>query len=260
MTTTPAPRKRIRAEIWIVLALSLGQSAVYAILSLIKSYQNTKPIGKQTTTLHPSLSGIPIWDLIYQLVGIAFGVVPVLLAFYLLSASGAGTRARLGLVWPRRQRDAGLDLGRGALLAAAIGIPGLGLYVVGRAIGQTVLIDTSGLPPQWWRALVLVLSALAVALLEEGIAVGYLVTRLRELAWRPWTSIAASAVLRGSYHLYQGWPMALGNAVMGTVFAAYFAKRGRLGPLVVAHVVRDLVSFLGPEFLPASWLSALRLA
>lgn len=260
MTTTPAPRKRIRAEIWIVLALSLGQSAVYAILSLIKSYQNTKPIGKQTTTLHPSLSGIPIWDLIYQLVGIAFGVVPVLLAFYLLSASGAGTRARLGLVWPRRQRDAGLDLGRGALLAAAIGIPGLGLYVVGRAIGQTVLIDTSGLPPQWWRALVLVLSALAVALLEEGIAVGYLVTRLRELAWRPWTSIAASAVLRGSYHLYQGWPMALGNAVMGTVFAAYFAKRGRLGPLVVAHVVLDLVSFLGPEFLPASWLSALRLA
>ena len=260
MTTTPAPRKRIRAEIWIVLALSLGQSAIYAILSLIKSYQNTKPIGKQTTTLHPSLSGIPIWDLIYQLVGIAFGVVPVLLAFYLLSASGAGTRARLGLVWPRRQRDAGLDLGRGALLAAAIGIPGLGLYVVGRAIGQTVLIDTSGLPPQWWRALVLVLSALAVALLEEGIAVGYLVTRLRELAWRPWTSIAASAVLRGSYHLYQGWPMALGNAVMGTVFAAYFAKRGRLGPLVVAHVVLDLVSFLGPEFLPASWLSALRLA
>ena len=260
MTTTPAPPRRIRAEIWIVLALSLGQSAVYAILSLIKSYQNTKPIGKQTTTLHPSLSGIPIWDLIYQLVGIAFGVVPVLLAFYLLSASGAGTRARLGLVWPRRQRDAGLDLGRGALLAAAIGIPGLGLYVVGRAIGQTVLIDTSGLPPQWWRALVLVLSALAVALLEEGIAVGYLVTRLRELAWRPWTSIAASAVLRGSYHLYQGWPMALGNAVMGTVFAAYFAKRGRLGPLVVAHVVLDLVSFLGPEFLPASWLSALRLA
>ncbi len=260
MTTTPAPSRRIRAEIWIILALSLGQSGVYAVLAIIKRYQSAKPISQQTTTLHPSLSGVPVWDLIYQLAGIAFGVVPVLLAFYLLSASGASTRARLGLVWPRPRRDAGLDLGRGALLAAAIGIPGLGLYVVGRAIGQTVLIDTSGLPPQWWRALVLVLSALAVALLEEGIAVGYLVTRLRDLAWRPWTAIAASAVLRGSYHLYQGWPMALGNMVMGVVFATYFSKRGRLGPLIVAHVVLDLVSFLGPEFLPDSWLTALRLA
>jgi membrane protease YdiL (CAAX protease family) len=243
-----------------VLSLSLGQSAVYAILTIIKRYQSAKPIAQQTTTLHPSLSGVPIWDLIYQLVGIAFGVVPVLLAFYLLSDSGSGFRARLGLLWPRRARDAGLDLGRGALLAAAIGIPGLGLYVVGRAIGQTVLIDTSGLPPQWWRALVLVLSALAVALLEEGIAVGYVITRLRELAWRPWTAIAASAVLRGSYHLYQGWPMALGNAVMGVVFAGYFAKRGRLGPLVVAHVALDLISFIGPTLLPDSWLTALRLA
>jgi membrane protease YdiL (CAAX protease family) len=260
MTTTTQPRGRIRAEIWIVLGLSLGESVVNAVLSIIKTYQNTKPIAQQITTLNRSLSGVPVWDLVYQLRAIAFGVVPVLLAFYLLSASGASARARLGLLWPRRGRDAGLDLGRGALLAAAIGIPGLALYVVGRATGQTILIDTSGLPPQWWRALVLVLSALAVALLEEGIAVGYLVTRLRDLAWRPWTAIAASAVLRGSYHLYQGWPMALGNMVMGAVFAAYFVRRGRLGPLIVAHVALDLVSFLGPEFLPDSWLVALRLA
>ena len=54
--------------------------------------------------------------------------------------------------------------------------------------------------------------------------------------------------------------MALGNAVMGLVFAGYFAKKGRLGPLLVAHVLLDLVSFLGPEFAPDSWLSALRLA
>jgi membrane protease YdiL (CAAX protease family) len=48
--------------------------------------------------------------------------------------------------------------------------------------------------------------------------------------------------------------------VMGAVFAAYFVRRGRLGPLIVAHVALDLVSFLGPEFLPDSWLVALRLA
>lgn len=259
MSVTLEPVRRLRVEIWIVLGLSLGRSAVYSVYSIIKSYQSAKPVSQQTTTLHPSLSSVPVWDLIYQVTGIVFSVVPVLLAFYLLSAHGAGARRRLGLVWARA-RDGALDLGRGAALAAAIGIPGLGLYVFGRAIGHTVRVDTSGLPAQWWAALVLILSALAIAFLEEVIAVGFLVTRLRDLAWHPATAIVASALLRGSYHLYQGWPMALGNFVMGLVFAAYFARKGRLGPLLLAHVLLDLVSFLGPELAPDSWLTALRLA
>ncbi len=259
MTLALDTRPRLRAEIWLVLALSLGRSAVYAVYSIIKSYQSAKPVAQQTTTLHPSLSGVPVWDLIYQLTGIVFSVIPVLLALYLLSAHGASARARLGLLWAR-VRDGALDLGRGAVLAAAIGIPGIGLYVVGRLIGQTVRVDTSGLPAQWWAAMVLILSALAVAFLEEVIAVGFLVTRLRDLAWSPWAAIVASALLRGSYHLYQGWPMALGNVVMGLVFAGYFVRKGRLAPLIAAHVALDLVSFLGPSLLPDSWLTALQLA
>jgi membrane protease YdiL (CAAX protease family) len=253
-------RPRLRVEIWLVLGLSLLRSAVYSIYSFIQSYQSATPVGQQNTTLHRSLSDVPVWDLIRQLTGIVFSVVPVLLAFYLLSAHGASAMRRLGLVWPRRARDGFIDLGHGAMLAAAIGIPGLGLYVLGRAIGQTVRIDTSGLPEQWWTALVLVLAAVAIALLEEVIAVGFLITRLRDLAWHPATAIVASALLRGSYHLYQGWPMALGNFVMGLVFATYFAWKGRLGPLLAAHALLDLVSFLGPELAPDSWLTALRLA
>ncbi len=258
MSVALESRPRLRAEIWLVLGLSLGRSAVYAVYSIIKSYQSTKPVAQQTTTLHPSLSGIPVWDLIYQLTGIVFSVVPVLLAIYLLGAHGANARARLGLVFARG-RDGALDAGRGAVLAAAIGIPGLGLYILGRAIGQTVRVDTSGLPAQWWASLVLLLSAVAVAFLEEVIAVGFLVTRLRDLAWHPAAAIVASALLRGTYHLYQGWPMALGNVVMGTVFAAYFVRKGRLAPLLIAHALLDLVSFVGPELAPQSWLDALRL-
>lgn len=89
---------------------------------------------------------------------------------------------------------------------------------------------------------------------------GYLATRLRELAWKPWTIVLASSVLRGSYHLYQGWPMALGNVVMGAVFTTYFLRRGRLGPLLAAHFLLDAVSLIGPDVVPDSWLSALRLA
>ena len=260
MSTPLEPRARLRAEVLLVLGLSLGESAVFAVWTLVKRYLATAPIGQQTTTLHPSATSLPIMDLIYQLLRIGFQVVPVALALYLLSAHGVSALRRLGLTWPRRARDASLDLGRGAVLAAAIGIPGLGLYVLGRAMGQTVRIDTSGLPDQWWKALVLILAALSVALLEEVIAVGFLVTRLRDLAWHPASAVVASALLRGCYHLYQGWPMALGNAVMGLVFAAYFAKKGRLAPLIAAHVLLDLVSFLGPELAPESWLTALRLA
>ena len=52
-------------------------------------------------------------------------------------------------------------------------------------------------------------------------------------------------MLRGSYHLYQGFGPFLGNAVMGVVFAEWFRRRGRVMPLIVAHTILDVVSFVG---------------
>jgi membrane protease YdiL (CAAX protease family) len=57
--------------------------------------------------------------------------------------------------------------------------------------------------------------------------------------------VAASAVLRGSYHLYQGFGGFIGNAVMGVVFAFFFRRTGRVMPLVVAHTILDVVAYLG---------------
>ena len=258
---TPAPsRPRLRAEILIVLGLSLGQSAVWAVWRLVERYNRETPVGQQTATLNPSASQIQVLDAVAQVLSIGFRVVPVILAMYLLSVGGANAWHRLGLRWKGDgARSPWSDLGTGAGLAALIGLPGLGLYFVGRALGQTVNINTSGLPDAWWSITVLFMAAMAAAVLEETIAVGYLMTRLKEMAWSPIAMIAASALLRGSYHLYQGWPMALGNAVMGTVFAWYFLRRGRVGPLIAAHALLDIVSFVGPEVLPDSWLAALDL-
>ena len=133
-------------------------------------------------------------------------------------------------------------------------IPGLVLYGVGRALGQTVRINTSGLPDIWWAALILLAAAGVAGVVEEVIVVGYLITRLRDLKWGIPAAIIASALLRGGYHLYQGWPMALGNVVMGVVFALVFVRTGRLGPLIVAHWLLDAAAFIGPEFLPAEWI------
>ena len=111
------------------------------------------------------------------------------------------------------------------------------------------------LPAVWWAVPVLVLAAVQNAVLEEVVVVGYLLTRLEELRWRVAAVIAASAVLRGSYHLYQGFGGFVGNAVMGVVFALFFLRYRRVLPLIIAHTVLDVVAFVGYTLLPREWLN-----
>ena len=74
---------------------------------------------------------------------------------------------------------------------------------------------------------------------------GFLFERLRDLAWKPWTMVVVSALIRGSYHLYQGYGGFVGNVVMGLVFGWAYLRWKRVMPLVVAHVLLDIVSFVG---------------
>lgn len=251
--TPTVRRNRLRAEVWIVLGLSLGQSGIYALVRLYARLTAEVPLAQQTATLNPSRSPRPYLDLTYQLLGIGFALVPVALALYLLSAHGRSAVRRIGLDRTRPGRDLAIGLG----LAALIGIPGLGLYLGGRALGLTVQIQASGLSAFWWTVPVLVLSALQNALLEEVVAVGYLMERLFEMRWSVPAVIAASALLRGSYHLYQGPGMAFGNVVMGVAFSWYYLRRRRVMPLVVAHTTLDVVAFVGSAIAPAQLLALL---
>jgi membrane protease YdiL (CAAX protease family) len=239
----------LRAEVVIVLLLSLGQSAVYAAVSLIAKL-TAGPLSKQTATLNPSQSPRPYLDLTYQLLGIFFALIPVLLALYLLGPD----RSKLNL----DRRRPGFDLGCGALLAAGIGIPGLALVYAAARLGLNARIVPAALQPVWWAVPVLILSAIQNAVLEEIIVVGYLITRLRQLGLRAWQMVVISAVLRGSYHLYQGFGAFVGNAVMGVVFALFYLRFRRVGPLIVAHSLLDIVAFVGYTLLPASWFGWLK--
>ena len=257
--SAPSPaavRRRLTAEVWIVLGLSLGRSGVYALVNIVARLTEGTPLAQQSTTLNPSQSPRPYLDLTYQLLSIGFALFPVALALYLLSANGRSAVRRIGLDAARPLRDLGIGVG----LAAAIGIPGLGLYAAGRALGLTVQVHASALSSTWWTVPVLILAALQNALLEEVIAVGYLMERLRELRWSPVAIVLTSALLRGSYHLYQGIGPFIGNAVMGVVFAEYYRRHRRVMPLVVAHTLLDIVAFVGYALVPAEWRSALGLS
>ena len=82
-------RQRPGIDLLLVLGVSLGQSAVYAVLSLINKLTYQVPLNQQTTTMNPSVTPDRPWlDLSYQVAGIVFPVVPALLALYLLDLAG----------------------------------------------------------------------------------------------------------------------------------------------------------------------------
>lgn len=242
-----ASRRRLRAEVLIVLGLSLGQSAVYSVVQLLDKMTRA-PLADATSTLNRSQSTREYFDLTYQLLDILFALVPVALVFYFLSTHVQATRdgegsafARLGFNLARP----GKDLLQGLGLAALIGIPSLGLYAAGRALGITTAIVPSGLDAYWWTVPVLILSAVRHAIVEEVIVVGYLLDRFGKLGWSVPAGIVVSALLRGSYHLYQGFGPFIGNVVMGLVFGWIYTKTKRVMPLVIAHALLDIVAFVG---------------
>ncbi|WP_208379009.1 CPBP family intramembrane glutamic endopeptidase [Cumulibacter soli] len=237
-------RRDYRREIWILLGLSLGQSAIYSIISITAKLTAPTRLADQTTTLNASQSARPLLDLTYQLAGIFFALIPVALVLYLLSRDRLPVLDRLGMS-VRSGRRAAADLGWGAALAAVIGIPGLGFYFLANYLGFNTTVAASGLDAHWWTIPVLILAALQNSVLEEVIVVGFLMTRLKQLKVRLWMVIAASALLRGSYHLYQGFGGFIGNVVMGVVFAWWFHKKGRVMPLIVAHWLLDIGAFVG---------------
>ena len=245
-------RRLLGAEIWVVFALSLGASGVSALLQLIASLTASKPLSRQDTTLVGSLApGRPWIDLSFQLLNIAIAVAPVALVAYLLARSGESL-ATLGV----DRRRPGQDALRGALLAAVIGGGGLALYLIAYHSGANLAVVPAALPPVWWRVPVLVLAAAQNGVLEEVLVAGYLLHRLSQLGWRPGHALTVSALLRGSYHLYQGFGGFAGNVVMGVIFGRLYQRWGRAAPLVVAHTLIDGVTFVGYTLLHGhvSWL------
>ena len=245
-------RRRLWGEVLIVLGLSFGASAVYSVVAIANRLTQGKALSQQTATLNSPLSNREIFDLIYQLLAIFFDLVPVALVGFLLWTTARPHLGRLGL----DLRMPGKDVLGGLGLALVIGVPGIALYLIGRAIGITVHVIPTALDAYWWTVPVLLLSAARAGISEEVIVIGYLFARLRDLGWGRWQIILGSALLRGTYHLYQGFGAFIGNVAMGLLFGWLYTKYGRVLPFVIAHVVIDAAIFVGYPWAAAtfSWL------
>ncbi len=231
-------RRGLRIEIGVMLAVTFGVSAVTAILQLLDGVLSG--LAGRRVRLNPNLSRYDLINLGLNLASVAQLVAWGALGLYLLWRSGTSP-TRLGLGRMRWRSDILGALG----LAALIGIPGLLLYLAARWLGMNAQVEPSALHDTWWRIPVLIFSAFANGFAEEVVVVGYLITRLKQLGFSQNRAILVSSVLRGMYHLYQGFGAGLGNLVMGLVFGYAWCRTGRLWPLVIAHGVIDTVAFVG---------------
>ena len=234
-----APERRaLRIEVVVVLTVTFGLSAVTATLQLIDFV--LRGLAGQRVALNPRRSYFDLIDLGLNLAYVTQLVAWGALGVYLLWRSGFGP-ARIGLGRFRARAD----LLGGVGLAALIGLPGLALYVASRALGFSVSVVPSELSHSWWRMPMLVLVAFANGWAEEVVVVGYLLTRLRQFEVSPTRALLWSSLLRGAYHLYQGFGAFVGNAIMGVVFGLVYVRWKRVMPLVVAHAILDMVAFIG---------------
>lgn len=236
----------------VVLGIAVGLAVLRSVLTFIAAAQSPGALASRSTTLNRSLAPDHPWvDLGLQLVFVLSLLLPPALVVVLAGHTREPLRS-FGLRADRWRRDLAL----GGAAAAGVGGVGLAGYLVGHAAGLSLTVVPTGLPDVWWRIPVLILSAIANATLEEVVLVGYLLRRCDQLGWSPRRAMALSSLLRGGYHLYQGLPGALGNAAMGAIFARYFQRTGRIGPLLAAHALIDIVAFVGYLLLAGhvSWL------
>jgi membrane protease YdiL (CAAX protease family) len=88
--------------------------------------------------------------------------------------------------------------------------------------------------------MVLIPFVLLNCFVEEAIVRAYLMTELSELTGSMVLAGVVSVAIQVSYHTYQGWLPATGHIATFAVFSFYYARKRKLLPLYVGHVLIDL--------------------
>ncbi|AEX45190.1 putative integral membrane protein [Corynebacterium diphtheriae HC01] len=222
--------RRLRYEVALVLALTFGMAGLRSIFTLIDALST--PLNTQSVTLNAPRATAAWLDFALQLCGAATIMTWGLLALFLLGE--------------RLEKPRGADFSWGVGLAALIGIPGLGFYYAAVHLGLSKEVIPSTLE-HFWTIPVLLLFSFAHAFAEEIVVVKWLSTRLNQLGHGLIFTLVVSALLRGSYHLYQGVSAGIGNVIMGLIYGWFYLRYRptSIWPLIIGHFLIDAVAFVG---------------
>lgn len=222
--------RRLRYEVALVLVLTFGMAGLRSIFTLIDAL--SAPLNTQSVTLNAPRATAAWLDFALQLCGAATIMTWGLLALFLLGE--------------RLEKPRGADFSWGVGLAALIGIPGLGFYYAAVHLGLSKEVIPSTLE-HFWTIPVLLLFSFAHAFAEEIVVVKWLSTRLNQLGHGLIFTLVVSALLRGSYHLYQGVSAGIGNVIMGLIYGWFYLRYRptSIWPLIIGHFLIDAVAFVG---------------
>ncbi|HEX4304161.1 MAG TPA: type II CAAX endopeptidase family protein [Rhizomicrobium sp.] len=93
--------------------------------------------------------------------------------------------------------------------------------------------------PLW----ILAVPSLINTVFEEAFETGYIVSALRR-GGNIWPAIHVSVGIRLLCHLYQGPLGVLSTIPLGLIFAYWYARTGRLWPLILAHAAMDMLALV----------------
>jgi membrane protease YdiL (CAAX protease family) len=90
-----------------------------------------------------------------------------------------------------------------------------------------------------------------VAIWEEVVFRGFLLTRLRALVGRWWLAIFIGAILFSFGHIYQGLLGMFVTFILGLILGALFVWRKSLVPGIVYHICQNVLAFQMTQWLYA---------
>lgn len=207
-------------EFAIVFVLAFGPPIVAAAVSVITG-------DSEGSISEPGLLGLMIQEA---------AVLGLLLPFLYLRG---WTLQRIGL------NASLLDSAIGLLLAFGSGILDSLILAIAGSIWPDLIAAAEHpnfVTPGFSAGTVLAASALN-GLFEELFLCGYVITLFKGRGGI-WMAINISVAIRLSYHLYQGPIGVLGAVPFGLVFGYFYARTGRLWPLVFAHALVDFLSLM----------------
>jgi membrane protease YdiL (CAAX protease family) len=224
-----ATRASPRTEFLIVCVLAFGLmtfSSLRAVFSMLSAPPPAVAMARATFDTR-ALE----WLMAYE------SAVLVVLGLFL--AARGWTVRQLGLVpsWS--------ETGFGIALAIAMFVVTTITMMAGMGVSTGLAILHQVVHPTVAHLSVGTIAAISVLnpLYEEMLVAGYLVSTLKKTRGF-WVAVNTSTAVRMTYHLYQGPAAVLAILPVGFVFAYWYARTGRLWPLIVAHAFMDGAALL----------------
>lgn len=191
-------------------------------------------LGSVLSIVAPS-SGAPISEADLQFL-ILYELVVIIVLGGFLSVRGWNLQ-RLGFVPTVKDTGFGIGLALVAYVTYAV------VWVVSNSFVHKLAEQADGLiAPDLTLTTVLVVSLLN-PIFEEIFVCGYVITTLKKTRNTSF-AINVSVGIRLAYHLYQGAVGVISIIPLGFIFAYWFARTGRLWPLIIAHGIFDLTGLV----------------